>query len=120
MAKGDIGVNGNELIFEEEKNYFDDVLKEKNFHLKMNPQDQIIKLEGLARKTKSTDTAREYEKLKRDMIAKSEERDMVKNPYLAARIWKGVINPKPREAKNSQDREVSERNASVERILKLR
>ena len=62
------------MIFEEEKNYFDDVLKKKNLHLKMNPQDQITKLEGLARKTKSTDTAREYEKLKRDMIAKSRER----------------------------------------------
>ena len=37
LAKGDIGVNGNELIFEEEKNYFDDVLKEENLHLKMNP-----------------------------------------------------------------------------------
>merc|ERR1712087_566774 len=91
-AKGDIEVHANELIFEEEKNYFDHVLKEKNLHLKMNPQDQIIKLEGLARKTKSTDTAREYEKLKRDMIAKSKERHG-KKPIFGGKNFEGRHEP---------------------------
>jgi hypothetical protein len=54
-------------------NYFDAESKSKIIYLKMFVQDRIIELEGLLNDVEVDVTARTYGKLKREMIAKSDE-----------------------------------------------
>ena len=59
--------------------YFEDESKLKFYHFKhlqekqLDSRDQIIKLEGLVNDVEEDVTARTYEKLKREMIAKIEK-----------------------------------------------
>ena len=91
-------VRANEiLIIEEENTYFDGVSKKKILYLKIYPQEEIIKLEGLTSELKSTDTAREFEKLKRDIIAKSEER-RGEEPIFGGKNLEGLDQPRTKRS----------------------
>ena len=74
MVNGELSVKGNLFSFEKEMSHFDVKSKLKKIYIKMYPQDQTIELEGLMNDINDDVTARAYEKLKREMITKSEER----------------------------------------------
>ena len=91
LVNGDMSINGNASSFQKEMNYFDAESKSKNIYLKMFVQDQIIMLEGLMNDVEDDVTARTYEKLKREMIAKIEkiyiEKDMFGGKNLEGRNY---------------------------------
>ena len=97
LARDEVRVNGDVLILEEENTYFDGVSKKKILYLKIYPQEEIIKLEGLTSELKSTDTAREFEKLKRDIIAKSEER-RGEEPIFGGKNLEGLDQPRTKRS----------------------
>ena len=99
MANGDIGIQGNAYSFEKEMNYFDVESKSKNIHLKMFVQDRIIELEGLLNDVEVDVTARTYGKLKREMIAKSDERHVEEDMFVGENL-EGRREPKTKRSRN--------------------
>ena len=80
-------VNKNPCIFEYEMGYFEEESKLKFYHFKhlqekqQDSRDQIIKLEGLVNDVEEDVTARTYEKLKREMIAKKQKMHVEENMF---------------------------------------
>ena len=81
-----MSIKGNAFSFEKEMNYFDVESKSKNIYLKMFVQDQIIELEGLLNDVKDDVTARTYGKLKREMIAKSDETHVEEDMFVGENL----------------------------------
>ena len=76
-----MSISGNVFSFEKEMSYFDVQSKLKNIYLKLDFQDETIELEGLMNDINDDVTARAYEKLKQEIIAKSEERHVEEDMF---------------------------------------
>jgi len=99
LVNGDMSIYGNAFSFEKEMNYFDVKSKSKNIYLKMFDEDQIIELEGLLNDAKDDVTARTYGKLKREMIAKSDERHVEEDMFVGENL-EGRREPKTKRSRN--------------------
>ena len=94
-----MSIKGNAFSFEKEMNYFDVESKSKNIYLKMFAQDRIIELEGLLNDVEVDVTARTYGKLKREMIAKSDERHVEEDMFVGENL-EGRREPKTKRSRN--------------------
>ena len=88
-----MSINGNPSSFQKEMNYFDVGSKSKNIYLRMFAQDEIIELEGLLNDVEVDVTVRTYRKLKREMIAKSDERHVEEDMFVCENL-EGRREPK--------------------------